>query len=138
MKNIFFLAVLLVLTACSNGSDSVSKTESHEIILENGVILSSKSENVDITFKEGESPFFNMYMSTGAPSDKIVYFAFYKAEDVSLKGEVLRGARPCRLFQILIPSEEVIEDWSKSPLVTIREDGTKHEIKIRLINQPKI
>lgn len=123
-----------MLTACTNNSGSSSEKELRG---ENWIVLSAQSDSVDIYFKEGESPFFEMSMLTGAPDDRDVNFCFFKKEDVSSKGELRPGATTCRIYVVSIPLHEVIENWSGSPLVTRRKDGTKHEIKINLVNQPK-
>ncbi|MBE6452478.1 MAG: hypothetical protein E7012_03195 [Alphaproteobacteria bacterium] len=134
MKQLIFILVIM-LTACTN--NGVSDSTKEELKGENWISLNSQSDSVDIYFKDGESPFFDMYMFDGTPEDKIITFAFYKAGDVTRKGEVKSGCTPCRLFNITIPLDEVIEDWSKSPIITRRKDGSYHKIKIKLVNQPK-
>ena len=125
--------LVIMLTACTNKSE----TRMGELMGENWIILNSQSDSVDIHFKDGESPFFEISMLTGSPDERSVYFHFFKNEDVSSEGKLRPGAAACRIYVISVPLHEVIEDWGGSTIITRRKDGSKHEIKIKLVNQPK-
>ena len=143
MKKFIFLVsiTMLVLASCSSKPSSAApqkEEDEEEITLKSGscLILRSSTKDIKIRFKEGESPFFDHYMLTGEPDDRQVVFAFYKAEDVTKDGHIVKGKHACRLFIIQLPHGEIAEEWGAGQLVTIREDGTRHVMKYVLVDQP--
>ena len=146
MKKFIFLVsiTMLVLASCSSKPSSAApqkEEDEEEITLKSGsscLILRSSTKDIKIRFKEGESPFFDHYMLTGEPDDRQVVFAFYKAEDVTKDGHIVKGKHACRLFIIQLPHGEIAEEWGAGKLVTIREDGSQHVMKYLLVDQPPV
>ena len=133
-KTIFLIALTAIVASC--GSKDAKKSYLSELKTENGIYTTPETEVVDIEFKEGESPFFDVYMTTGEPQDRTLWFSFYTKADIKETGEIKKGAMPCRYYQVVFPHGETAKSWGHGPLVLSREDGTEHIIKFRLINQP--
>lgn len=126
--------VCLILASCNNGKrEETSKTS--EVKLQKGIFISPETEVVDITFSEGESPYFDVYMFSASENDNIIWFSFYKADDI-VDGIVKNGALPCRYYQVIIPGGERAKSWGYGEIVTTRKDGSEHKIGLRLVNQP--
>ena len=149
MKKIFmFLSLAVVMisfTSCGNSRNT--DKEIHELLEEvrayhsdlnayTCVCLHEDTKEVDIHFKEGESPFFNHGMTTGRPTDNAVVVDFFAAEDVAEDGTLRAGAVPCRHFNIFLPEGEKILSWGRE-IVLLRKDGSEHVVKYVLVDQPK-
>ena len=101
-----------------------------------GIFITPDTKVVDICFENGESPYFDVYMTTGSEKDNIVWFAFFNAADID-NGRVLPGSRPCRYYQVVIPSSETAQSWGYGGLATTTKSGNIHQISWNLVNQPK-
>jgi len=133
MKKLFFFAIVCALfVSCDTGNN---KKVLPAIEFDKGILTTSDTELIEIRFEEGESPYFDNYMDTGTENDHIVWFAFYKANDID-NGRVKQGAMPCRYYQVILPNGEKAKSWGYGPIITLRPDGTEHEIAIELVNQP--
>ena len=135
MKKIVFVALVAAVMSvfCACGDNAAKPAEEK---FEKGIFTTSATEMVEIFFQEGESPYFGVSMRTGSAKDNIVWISFYRAGDVDKNGNVKQGAIPSRYYQIMLPPHEVAKKWGYGPIVTQREDGTEHEIRLKLINQP--
>ena len=134
MKKFFLMLLACALASCNTGN-TPSQNEL-PMKLANGIWITPSTEVVEIEFEAGESPYFDNYMMTGAKTDHIVWFAFYKAYDIE-GNMVKKGAIPCRHYQVVLPLNEVAKSWGYGPIKTIRPDGSEHTINIRLVNQPE-
>ena len=136
MKKVLFFAMLcLFLASCNNGKREEAARTS-EVKLQKGIFTSSETQSVDIAFSKGESPYFDVYMFNATENDHIIWFSFYKTDDV-VDGTVRQGALPCRYYQVIIPVGERAKNWGYGEIVTTRKDGSEHTIKVRLVNQPQ-
>ena len=136
---------LFSVISCGNnnkGNDSISqlvdemKADRMEREAYSCISLHADTKEVNIRFKDGESPFFSHGMLTGRPTDNAVVFDFYAAEDVAEDGTLRAGALPCRHFNVFLPDGERIKSWGRE-IVLIRQDGSEHVVKYVLVNQPE-
>lgn len=94
-----------------------------------------ETENIEIYFKQGESPFFGV--SVLKKDAKSVDIDFYNADDVTPSGQILSGKALVRTFIIFIPKDETLKNWGYNGIDLVRPDGTIHHISFTLVNQPK-
>lgn len=137
MKKIFFAVVAAVIVCvCVSCNKNENNDKLKAVKLEKGILTTSDTKVVEIEFKKNESPYFDVFMDTGNEKDRIVWFAFYKATDIEKGGKVKQGKVPCRHYQVILPLKEKAKRWGYGPIVTSREDGTEHVIRLKLVNQP--
>lgn len=151
MKKFVFFAIISVvlvssLSSCGNRSSQAPQSDIDSLVQvmradrefrEKYQMITAlpETETVKIHFKEGESPFFDVYTLTR--ESEAVDVAFFRAEDVTTDGRIKKGKRLVRTFMIFIPTGEKLKNWGHGGIDLTRPDGTIHHISFTLVNQPK-
>ena len=132
MKKLLFFAVACLIAACSGKTEKVAL---EEMKFQKGIFITPETKVVDICFENGESPYFDVYMTKGTPEENVIWFSFFNAADID-NGQVRPGCRPCRYYQVVIPSTETAKSWGYGGMVTTRKDGGEHRVTWNFVNQP--
>ena len=149
-KSIFFLVVsvcvVMSFCSCGNGNNNRAQAQADSLLAVmkadremmnkyRMISPTSETKTVQIHFKEGESPFFDVSVLSEKSNSVDVYF--FNAEDVTSDGRIKPGKTFCRLFTIFIPKGEKLDKWGYSGIDLIRSDYTVHHIDFELVDQPK-
>ncbi len=151
MKKFVFFAIISVvlvssLSSCGKRSSQATQSDIDSLVQvmradrefrEKYQMITAhpETENIEIYFKQGESPFFGV--SVLKNDAKSVDIDFYNADDVTPSGQILSGKALVRTFIIFIPKNETLKNWGYNGIDLVRPDGTIHHISFTLVNQPK-